>query len=273
MTYDAENRQTSLTDGGITHYYYDGEGRRVQKVAAGQPTTYVYDARGELAAEYGPVNSPPPCSTCYVTVDHLGSTRLLTNGQGAVASRYDYTPFGEEVNASFGQRPSIPGYVMSDAVQPKFTGQVRDYESGLGLDYFGARYFSSAQGRFTSDDPLNIPALQRLNPKQLASIIANPQNWNGYAYAHNNPLKNIDPDGYLTIIVPGTFNNHDEWEKRGFRKQVEATFGEKVLVLPNNKMGNSTEARAAAPTARIRHCGTHVCAWREVEHRCSQPRW
>jgi hypothetical protein len=93
---------------------------------------------------------------------------------------------------------------------------------------------------------LNIPALQRLNPKQFASIIANPQNWNGYAYALNNPLKNIDPDGFLTIIVPGTFNDNEEWKKSKFRAQVEETFGEKATVLPNNNMGNSKEARAAA---------------------------
>src|SRR5580693_1090540 len=39
---------------------------------------------------------------------------------------------------------------------PRCTGKERDAESGL--DYFGARYMSSAQGRFTSPDPtfLNI---------------------------------------------------------------------------------------------------------------------
>jgi RHS repeat-associated protein len=48
-----------------------------------------------------------------------------------------------------------------------------------GLDYFGARYFSSAQGRFTSSDP-----------KQFSKrTIANPQKWNKYAYVLNNPLR------------------------------------------------------------------------------------
>jgi RHS repeat-associated protein len=68
--------------------------------------------------------------------------------------------------------------------QPPFsTGEEHDAETDLG--YFGARYFSSAQGRFTSDDPLNIPALQRLNPDKCTSIIENPRN--GYAYDLNNP--------------------------------------------------------------------------------------
>ncbi|PYP85422.1 MAG: hypothetical protein DMF61_16295 [Blastocatellia bacterium AA13] len=36
--------------------------------------------------------------------------------------------------------------------RPKFTQKERDAESGL--DYFLARYYSSAQGRFTSVDPV-----------------------------------------------------------------------------------------------------------------------
>ncbi|MCC6589862.1 MAG: RHS repeat-associated core domain-containing protein [Bryobacterales bacterium] len=53
-----------------------------------------------------------------------------------------------------------------------------------GLDYFGARYFSSAQGRFTSPDPLLNSGRPWL-----------PQSWNRYAYSLNNPLRFIDPDG------------------------------------------------------------------------------
>jgi RHS repeat-associated protein len=73
----------------------------------------------------------------------------------------------------------------------RFTGKQRDYESGLGLDYFGARYFSAAQGRFTSAD---TPLLSRLDA---------PQMWNLYAYAANNPLRRIDPDGRNWFDVNG----------------------------------------------------------------------
>ena len=38
-----------------------------------------------------------------------------------------------------------------DQSVPLFTGKERDAETGL--DFFGARYMSSAQGRFTSVDP------------------------------------------------------------------------------------------------------------------------
>lgn len=57
-----------------------------------------------------------------------------------------------------------------------------------GLDYFGARYFSSAQGRFTSPDPFNI-ITQAEDRKQFDAYLSQPQNWNRYAYVWNNPLR------------------------------------------------------------------------------------
>src|SRR3569833_2086549 len=61
-------------------------------------------------------------------------------------------------------------------------GQMLDRESGL--DFFDARMFASAFGRFTSPDPGNAGA-----------DVHNPRTWNGYAYAGNSPLVNVDPSG------------------------------------------------------------------------------
>jgi RHS repeat-associated protein len=58
-----------------------------------------------------------------------------------------------------------------------------------GLDYFGARYFSAAQGRFTSPDS---PSFSKLSY---------PQTWNLYAYAVNNPLSYIDPTGHEIVCA------------------------------------------------------------------------
>jgi len=80
----------------------------------------------------------------------------------------------------------------------QFTGKERDAETGL--DYFGARYFSAAQGRMTSPDPFMI-TMQAEDSQQLAAYLANPQNWNRYAYALNNPLRYIDPTGLAPISV------------------------------------------------------------------------
>jgi hypothetical protein len=50
---------------------------------------------------------------------------------------------------------------------------------------------SSAQGRFTSPDPISTNILRLINP----------QRWNMYAYAVNGPLAFTDPDGRDAIAV------------------------------------------------------------------------
>jgi len=72
-------------------------------------------------------------------------------------------------------------------LRQKFTSKERDTESNL--DYFGARYFSGPQGRFSSPDPEN-----------RGGIPQDPQSWNAYAYARNNPLLYTDPTGEAYVI-------------------------------------------------------------------------
>ena len=60
--------------------------------------------------------------------------------------RHDFAPFGEELFAGVGIRSASNGY-SGDSVRQKFGSYERDNETGL--DYFGARYFASVQGRFT----------------------------------------------------------------------------------------------------------------------------
>jgi RHS repeat-associated protein len=67
------------------------------------------------------------------------------------------------------------------------------------LDYFGARYFASTQGRFTSTDPV-LPSKLHL---------VNPQRWNLYSYTANNPLNRLDPDGRNWFSIDGNW----EWHK------------------------------------------------------------
>ncbi len=194
LVYDAENRLTQATEsgalgGGQATYRYDGDGRRVAKMLPGSTTVYVYDGFGQLAAEYskGAV-STAACRTCYLSWDHLGSTRLVTDQEGKVVARHDYLPFGEEIPANTAGRGAEWG-AGSDTVQQKFTGKEHDQESGL--DYFGARYYGSALGRFTNPDPHTGTALHFINP----------QRWNMYAYGLNNPLLYTDPTGKDAIAV------------------------------------------------------------------------
>src|SRR5438445_10820524 len=119
---------------------------------------------GQLAAEYGTI--PTTASMSFLTADSLGSTRVVTTG-GAVFSRHDYLPFGEEIDASMSDRSTVPGYGVSDNITEKFSGKERDAETGL--DYFGARYLNSMQGRWMSPDwsavPEAIPFADLSNPQ------------------------------------------------------------------------------------------------------------
>ncbi|MEW5980611.1 MAG: DUF922 domain-containing protein, partial [Acidobacteriota bacterium] len=185
FAYDAENRQVSFTDAlGTVTYGYDGEGRRVEKIQSGEKTVYVYNVLGQLIAEYREQGPQGSGGTFYPTGDHLGSTRVVTDQSRVVKSRHDYLPFGEELTASFG-RAGIPGY-GNHPLRQKLTAKERDSESNL--DYFGARYFSGAQGRFTSPD------------KPFADQHEyDPESWNLYSYARNNPLRFIDLQGEAVI--------------------------------------------------------------------------
>src|SRR6266508_3104186 len=109
-------------------------------------------------------------SVRWMHADHLGTPRLKMEVGPQEVSRDWYYPFGEQIN------------IPADNIQYKFTGKERDTESAL--DYFGARYYSSAQGRFTSpDEPL------------IDQYETDPQSWNLYAYTRNNPLRFVDHYG------------------------------------------------------------------------------
>jgi len=121
LTYDTENRVISDQDtGGTMTYTYDGLGQRVTRAKGANSTTFVYDAFGNLAAEYatGTITTPP-CLTCYVVDDALGSTRVVANESGAVVALHDFYPFGYEVAPSTGGRSADFG--SADNIAQKFT--------------------------------------------------------------------------------------------------------------------------------------------------------
>ena len=87
----------------------------------------------------------------------------------------------------------IAGCLCDERRRSRSTSKERDAETGL--DYFGARYFSGAQGRFTSPDWSAAP-----QPVPYADF-SDPQTLNLYSYVRNNPLAHNDPDGHC--LRPG----------------------------------------------------------------------
>lgn len=178
---------TTINQSGVSSYYTAGPAGLVTGIGVGRSGRYV---RVQLAGDNwlhmaevevlaGTASGE---GVKWLVQDHLGSTRMVVDRSGSLAgiTRHDFAPFGEELSA--GIRSEALGY-GADSVRQKFTGKERDNETGL--DYFGARYFASVQGRFTSVDPLWINAKRLVDPQRL----------NLFSYVRNNPLKFIDPDG------------------------------------------------------------------------------
>jgi RHS repeat-associated protein len=118
----------------------------------------------------------------YYFSDHLGSASEVTDQYGNVQDESDYYPFGGED-------------VITQATDQdyKFTGKQWDTESGL--NYFGARFYSSSLGRWLTPDwaekPTAVPYADYENPQSL----------NLYGFVVDNPLGRIDTNGHGQIDI------------------------------------------------------------------------
>ena len=133
-------------------------------------------AAGSLLATYRDTN-------LYFSLnDWLGTKR----GEGEILA--SSTCVNTYYSLPFGNGLSTAGS-CTDATENHYTGKERDTESGN--DYFGARYYASTMGRFLSPDPAG----------PWVADVSDPQSWNFYAYARNNPLINVDFFGYDCVYL------------------------------------------------------------------------
>jgi len=163
----------------------------------------------------GQVTDDPPYVILDIHVDHLGSTRVVTDESGGGVTRHDFFPFGEEI---------MP---MADDVTKMFTGHERDRETGL--DYMLARYYGGNLGRFLSVDPAARSAKARL-----------PQSWNRFSYASNNPLRFIDPDGESSLEFDGKANTITLIDNKGNKIGTWPAFNNVESKNPKGKWEDGT---------------------------------
>ncbi|HKO42308.1 MAG TPA: RHS repeat-associated core domain-containing protein [Pyrinomonadaceae bacterium] len=183
--YDANNRlkQSANLDGtNAVTSIYDADGERVATMVNAQiVNVLVYDAAGQLIAEYGsPVAQPQ--GTQYITSDHQGSPRVITNSAGTITSRHDYAAFGEELVANVGMRSTGQGYSQPHAVRTKYAGMEADEATGMTHTLW--RKYDNLSARWTAPDPYT----------GSMSLDA-PQTLNRYTYVANDPVNKIDPLG------------------------------------------------------------------------------
>jgi len=177
-------------------FTYDGDGKRVKSditTNLGTTTTYFvgnhYEVTEGVVTKYYYAGSQRIAmrdngTLFFLLGDHLGSTSLVTFGNGNVVSETRYKAWGEVRYAS-GTTPTDYTY----------TGQYSD--SYINLLWYGSRHYDPELGRFIQPDSI-VP-----NP-------SNPQAYDHYAYTFNNPLRYVDPDGHFPIpiflaIIAGAF--------------------------------------------------------------------
>jgi RHS repeat-associated protein len=179
-------------------YMYDGRGNRTEKAGLkfywyglGSEVLDESDTSGNITDEYVYFGSEriahlsqPSGTVYYYQADFLGTARALVQaGQTSPCFDADFYPFGGERD-----------YIDTCSQNYKFQGKERDPESGN--DDFGARYYSSVQGRWLSPDWSAVPA-----PVPFANL-TNPQTLNLYAMVRDNPESFTDLDGHLLSAAP-----------------------------------------------------------------------
>jgi len=113
----------------------------------------------------------------FIIGDHLGSTSLVTDSNGAVISEVKYKAWGEVRYAS--------GTTLTNYT---YTGQY-SYVSDFGLMFYNARWYDPSLGRFAQADTIVPSGVQGLDR---------------YAYGLNNPSRYTDPSGHIPVDCYGT---------------------------------------------------------------------
>jgi RHS repeat-associated protein len=197
--WDAEGRLYKVTDNGgntSTTYIYNTLGQKVETQTTGWQLEQVFDPQGARVGYYSvgstnqwllayfPFQGRELADYAYTTScnffhsDVLHSATIANSPLGSLIEDELFYPWGEPwqnqgsntydshfagIHASL-QGPSLTDFTMYDAAN---------------------RFYAPNPGRWHSPDPLGVDAA---DPRD-------PQTWNMYAYARNNPITNTDPSG------------------------------------------------------------------------------
>jgi RHS repeat-associated protein len=196
-TYDGFNRLKTMekVKAGtrvMVDYVYNGDGLRIQKTVksseegyAAKVTNYFYDRQHVILETEANGQVPNRYIRGLNYIARMDNTNRLSyylfNGHGDVVqtvtetgvieNQYDYDIFGNPIlTIEIEYKSAI-----------RYAGEFYDEETGL--YYLRARYYNPYTGRFISED-------------SYWGEDANPLSLNLYTYAHNNPIKFVDPSGH-----------------------------------------------------------------------------
>jgi RHS repeat-associated protein len=189
-SWDANGRPVTIDGVGVT---YDALGRIVEENKSGTYSEFVYSPSGGKLAimsgtsiQKGFVKLPGGSVAVYNSSglayyrhsDWLGSSRFASTPSRTMYFDGAYAPFGE-------------AYAQTGTSDLSFTGMNQDTVTNL-YDFPLREY--GTQGRWPSPDPAGRSSV----------ALQDPQTWNRYAYARNNPAGFVDSDGLCTRPTVGT---------------------------------------------------------------------
>ncbi|MEL3962350.1 RHS repeat-associated core domain-containing protein [Lysinibacillus endophyticus] len=196
--FDQLIKVTTIEGETVAEYRYDDQGRRVYSKVHfkdyNEETNYRYrgtsnqvlfeeDANGSMTKAYTYDDNGYPLTMTYegkiyyYLTNYRGDVLALVNELGEEVATYTYDAWGNILSES-GSMATINPY--------RYAGYRYDEETNL--YYLMARYYNPDTGGFLSLDPVRGDTM-------------NPISMNGYNYANNNPVMNVDPDGEHPILV------------------------------------------------------------------------
>jgi RHS repeat-associated protein len=156
-TWDAQDRLMNISGPGVTASFgYDALGRRTTRTVNGTTTTYVYDGAQAIGETRGGIDTVlltglqidevigrySGSGNRLMLTDALGSVIAEARDDRSIATRREYTPFGQ--GTATGE---------ASANDSQYTAREND---GTGLYFYRARYFDAQLKRFVSQDPVGL---------------------------------------------------------------------------------------------------------------------
>jgi len=185
--YQNSNSGGTVTE---THYYGDGSFEIVQQGQSIREKAYIGDFL--IYSTIKIVGSSASTDNHeYLHRDHLGSVESITDNNAELITKMAFAPFGSRRQSDWENSNSSFEATLADTTFTNTTRGFTNHEhlDSVGLIHMNGRVYDPEIGRF-------------LSPDRFIQAPEFSQSFNRYAYVHNNPLSNTDPDG--NFVITGT---------------------------------------------------------------------
>lgn len=192
-------RWRHVYNAGGTIYTHVSIGGLLEKVTQGSTTDYRHaiHANGQTVALYSR-KSTGTNTTRYLLRDHLGSVDAILSSSGSLLLRESFDAHGARRGANGTGVPSSGELAtMRDVTRRGFTDH--EHLDSTGLIHMNGRAYDPRIGRFLSTDP-------------VVQAPYSAQGRNRYSYVADNPLRYVDPSGFVYTHLHVAFV---DWGRNG----------------------------------------------------------